>query len=77
MSQGQRVRSPSLQSMLGMLTNALCTNDAYFHVLIDDIGEGGDGDTQTNESGSSAGGPSSSVSMLGKLASGLLGVAMR
>ena len=47
MSQGQRVRSPSLQSMLRMFTNVLCTNDAYFHVLIDDIGEGGDGDAQT------------------------------
>ena len=26
-----------------MFTNVLCTNDAYFHVLIDDIGEGGTG----------------------------------
>jgi hypothetical protein len=36
MSQRQRVRSPPLQSTLGTFTTVLCTDDAYFHVLIDD-----------------------------------------
>ena len=47
MSQRQRVRSPSLQSTLGTFTTVLCTSKAYFHVLIYEMGEGGEGDTQT------------------------------